>query len=393
MSLPNQPTLDFAQHHCNDDPLQLLLQSARYPDIDMRWVAQQIEGLRKAKSKWPSLLQYPTYLYPPQLNREQSSSEATARYKASLIEGDTVADLTGGMGIDSLFFSQHRSHTVYVEQNATLCEIESHNFAEINAPIQVVCDDSLHWLAQCKQSFHTIYLDPARRNEGHRVVAFEDCSPNILEQMPLLWQHGQQLLIKASPMIDLAAATSQLSSVSAIHVVAVGGECKEVLFLCRQASSEPTIHCVDLLSDGTVRHHHHFTRTSEAAAEVLYTTQPRHYLYDPHAALLKGGAFRSISVWYNVQKLGRNTHLYTSDTLVPDFPGRCFEVIHQVAPTAKALRPLLPNGRCHVVTKNYPLSASQLQQQLKVHEGGNLFFVATRIGEQHIGLLCRTVDT
>ena len=391
MALPTPSTLDFAYRHRDDDPLKLLLQAGRYPDVDMRWVAQQIEGRRQARNKWPSLSERPDILFPPQLNREQSSSEATARHKASLVKGGSLADLTGGMGIDSLMFSQHCRPVVYLEQDAALCSIASHNFSVLDAPIECVCGNSLEWLEQSGQTFDTLYLDPARRSEGHRMVAFEDCSPNILEQMPLLWRHGQQLLIKASPMIDLDAAASQLGSVSDIHVVAVDGECKEVLFLCRQEPSEPIIHCVDLLTDGSVRHHHRLTRANEAAAEVQYTTRPGRYLYDPHAALLKGGAFRSISVWYNIQKLGRNTHLYTSDTLVPDFPGRCFEVIRQVAPTAKALRPLLPDGRCHVVTKNYPVSAPLLQRQLKVHEGGDLFFVATRIGEQHIGLLCRKI--
>ena len=374
--------LAFAKAHENDDVTRLLLSAARYPSIDMPAAVQQIEGLRTAREKWPSLLRYEDYLYPPRLNREQASSEAAAAYKASIFSTfnfpiSTIADLTGGMGIDTLAFAKVAGHVDYVERDPMLCALMKHNCTALGADnIDIHCSDSLEWLAD---SYDVLFVDPARRDiHGRKVAAFEDCTPDILKNMPLLRKHCRVLMVKASPMIDIDLACHQLDGVAEVHVVAGGGECKEVLFLCGDGDGEPIIHCG----------RHSFTRAGEATAEVCYCESVGRYLYEPDAAMMKAGPYRSICQWYEVEMLGHNTHMYTSNRLVEDFPGRRFEVLRELKLSKKSAAEAITRGRAHVVVRNYPVAAADLQRQLGLKEGGELYVVATTVGHRPCGFLC-----
>lgn len=384
--------LQFVQEHRDADPLKLLLQQAKYPDIDLRLVAQQLEGLRQASAKWPTLASCATYVYPPKLNREQSSSEATARYKGALfarLGGGTFADLTGGMGIDALFLAQQASQGHYVEMDAALCDMARHNFSALRqVNMSVHQGDSMAWIADAEHPFDLVYIDPARRDaRGRKVAAFEDCTPNLLGNLELILRSTRYLLVKASPMIDISVALRELGMVEEVHVVAVGGECKEVLFLLSrtEALRQVAFHCVDLQKGIDVS----FTRVEEQEAEPLFADVAGRYLYEPNAALMKGGCYNSLCAWHRVQKLARNTHLYTSDTIVSDFPGRIFEVLQELPMNAKEVAKAVPERRAHVATRNYPLSAADLQKKLKISEGGTLFIIAATLGTRPKGWLCR----
>lgn len=381
--------LSFAQAHAEDDPVRLLLQQKRYPDVDMRLVVQQLEGRKQALSKWPSLAFNPYILYPPKINREQSSSEQAAQYKAQQIiqPGITVADLTGGMGIDSLTFAQAQAEVDYIELDPDLCQLMQHNSQVLQLHIHIHCADSIAWLRDNERHFDILYIDPARRDsKGRKVAAFEDCTPNLLDNLSFLTSRCNKLVVKASPMIDITTALTQLQQVSDVHILSIHNECKEVLFVCLPTVSEPTIHCVDIGLQHTTQHH--FTPSQEAQAPVCYCSQVGSYLYEPHAALMKGGAYRSLCTWFPVEKLARNTHLYTSQQLIADFPGRIFHVLQEVQLNRKHIAPLLPEGRAHVVSRNHPVEASALQQQLKLKEGGTRFIIATTVGTTLRAFLC-----
>lgn len=386
--------LNFAARHSNDDPLSLLLQKERYPDINLSLVAQQLEGRRQARVKWPTIAERESYFYPPKLNREQSSSEATARYKAHIaakLQPHSMADLTGGMGIDLLFMAPLCSHADYIELDADLCAIMRHNIQAL-AINNIDCHntDSITYLSSSTNRYSLLYIDPARRdNKGRRVVSFEDCTPNLVTHLPLLRDHCDRLLVKASPMIDIHTALNQLGNVAEIHIVSVGNECKEVLFLSGD-TPEPDIHCADITTTGITCYT--FTPSSEQAAEPCYATQAETYLYEPNAAIMKSGGYNSLCQHYRLSKLSRNTHLYTSHNLITGFPGRIFEILQSLPLNAKAARHALPEGKAHVATRNYPLSAAQLQRQLKLSEGGNLFVIAATLGTRPQGWLCRRVD-
>ncbi|MBP5527518.1 MAG: SAM-dependent methyltransferase [Bacteroidales bacterium] len=385
--------IDFVREHLHDDTARLLLSAARYPAIDMPLAVNQIEGLRMAGEKWPTLMDNEEYLFPPRLNREQASSEVTAHYKASLIAHHSIADLTGGMGVDTLAFAKEATHVDYVERDAALCSLMEHNCRALGVSnVSVHCADSMAWLAT-QEPYDLIYLDPARRSaSGRKVSAFEDCTPDLLQHLDLLRSKARRLLVKASPMIDLRRATEQLGAVSEVHIIAVKGECKEVLFLCESThDGQAVVHCTDLkdLKDFKDLKVFSFTISEEQTAAALYSDAVGRYLYDPHAALRKGGCFRLLSQRYGLPLLASNTHLYTSPTLLPDFPGRIFEVLQEVPLNRKAVKAALPDGKAHVVVRNFPEEAAVLQRQLGLKEGGDLFLIAATVGTRRTALLCR----
>lgn len=395
--------IEFVREHKDEEPVKLLLQQKRYPDVEMPWVAQQIEGMRQASTKWPTLARLEQFLYPPRLNREQASSEATALHKAGLCFQQLdksrstplhIADLTGGMGIDSFALAGWKAKDPmeieldYVEQDPTLCELAQTNARTLGLRnIRCHCGNSLEWLQRQSDSFDLLFVDPARRdNQGRKVAAFEDCTPDIAVHQELLFSKGRKLMVKASPMIDITLGALQLRNVSDIYVIAVQGECKEVLFLCGQSDGEPRIHC---------HHLHHgqvddfvFTREEENQAQATYANNIKKYIYEPHAALMKAGPFKLLSQRERLDKLARNTQLYTSDRFEPHFPGRTFSVLAEFKPTRKEVQKWIPDGKAHVVTRNYPLGAAELQKQLGLNEGGDLFVIATTIGTKKTGFIC-----
>lgn len=392
--------LTFAHDHCNDDPLKLLLQQLRYPEIDLGQVAQQLEGQRQASTKWPTLARCEGYYFPPRLNREQSSSEATACYKARLfaaLGGGSFADLTGGMGVDSYFMSRCATHADYCEVDESLCDIARHNFDVLGADNTVChCGDSMEMIASLGR-YDLILIDPARRDQhGRKVAAFEDCTPNLLENLGMLRQRCHHLLVKASPMVDLHTAVKQLEAVSDVYVVEVDGECKEALFVVEGAEgqpSEPHIHCIDLGSHGTSQAEHDrvFTWSEEAEAVPTFASEVEDYLYEPSPSLMKGGCYNSLCRWFGIKKLARNTHLYTDSRRHEDFPGRVFQVLQPLPLNAKEAKRAIPEGKAHVVVRNYPVSANELQKKLGLREGGEQFVIATTLGQRRLGWLCKIV--
>lgn len=388
--------LRFADEHRDDDPLKLLLKQDKYPEIDLRLVAQQLEGRRQAWVKWPTLARCAAYFYPPKLNREQSSSERTARYKGEIFARlgcVSFADLTGGMGIDTLFLSEKAQGGEYYEEDAWLCALARHNFAALGLGcVSVHQGDSMAAMAAGEgRCYDLIMIDPARRDSrGRKVAAFECCTPNLIEHRDAILARCRYLLVKASPMIDIDLALRQLGGAEEVHVVAVGGECKEVLFLVSSGGggSVPRVRCIDL---GRGHEGVSFTREEERTARASYADGMGRYLYEPNAALMKGGCYNSLCGWYGVRKLSRNTHLYTSEEAVEGFPGRCWAVLVEVKLTAKEVARAIPGGRAHVTTRNYPLSAEELRRRLRIEEGGELFVVAATLGERRLGWLCREV--
>lgn len=391
MDFVEQETLDFARAHRNEDTARLLLSASRYPHIDMRAAVQQIEGLRTAAEKWPSLLEHPDYLFPPHLNREQSSSDDTARYRAEHLVpvGSAVADLTGGMGIDTLWMARRAASVTYIEQDATLYALMQHNLQVLGVD-NVTCQqaDSMAWLQQ-QQHYDLLYIDPARRKQGQRTHAFEDCTPNLLENLDLLRTHSERLVVKASPMIDLRLAAQQLGCVEEIWVLAVKGECKEVVFLCGEPQGDPLIRCVSLTSRTST---FTFTWSEERDAAGRCCNKVGGYLYEPHAALMKGGAYKLIAQRYDLAQLDPNSHLYTGDDWRADFPGRQFKILQEVKLDKKSVAPLLPEQMAHVVTRNYPVAAADLQRKLGLREGGDRYLLATTVAGQRRGFLCERLE-
>ncbi len=377
----DEHTQAFIREHAGDDVRQLALQAARYPEVDMRVVATQIEGRRLAATKLPAWAAVDGVVYPVRLSMEQCSSEATARYKASLVQGHRMADLTGGFGIDCSYMSGHFEEATYIERSEELCRIARHNFALLGLPIQVVNGDSAEVLHSLPRQ-DWIFLDPARRDgAGNKVVALSDCEPDVCQLETLLLQKAAQVMVKCSPMLDISLAVSQLRSVSEVHVVSVGGECKELLFILGNGAG----HSIGIR---TVNFHGEsvqafgYTLEEEQHAHCSYTSTIGRFLYEPNSAMMKAGCFRLPAVRYGLHKLHRNTHLYTSDSLVSDFPGRVFEVKNIDGFGKNELKRLSSElKKANIAVRNFPERPEALRKRLKMADGGDAYLFATTLAD------------
>lgn len=386
----------FIGEHLHDDVQQLALQRNRFPqlsDADFRFLLQQIEGRQRTKDKLPSFAQNPDWWYPVRLSCEQCSSEATARYKAEIIKpflgqaDATLIDLTAGYGVDTFFMSEHTQRAHYVERNAELCAIAQHNFALSRPHIQVHNTTAEEFLSSLPISNSPypisntlIYLDPARRSQsGGKVFRIEDCEPNVIEILPILRKYASAILIKFSPMLDISAAMQSLGSEWDIHVVALHNEVKEVLFI----TGNSTIHAVNISHNQTTRFT--LTQAEEKATQNHIANTIGKYLYEPNAAIIKAGAFRLVGERYSIAKLDTNTHLYTSDTLLPDFQGRVWKVIdaHLAKPST-----LDPKLKYSIISRNYPLSPEQMRKKYKLQDGNDCYLIGARHQGKPTLMLC-----
>lgn len=385
----DEHTKDFIREHANADVRQLALQATRYPMVDMRVAATQIEGRRLALAKLPTWARTDDIVYPVRLSMEQCSSELTARYKASLVGGERFADLTGGFGIDCSYMADRFSATTYIERNEELCRIARHNFALLGKDIRVIHADSEEALATLTQH-DWIFVDPARRDTaGRKVAALSDCEPDVCRLEKVLLEKAKRVMIKCSPMLDIAQALRELHSVSEVHVVSVNNECKELLFILESpAPSEPIVHAVNFSNGDTQTFT--YRAAEEATAQCTYTNTVRRYLYEPNSSLMKAGCFRLPATYWNLEKLHRNSHLYTSDILHSDFPGRIFEVKSTDGFSKNELKRLTAEMKnANIAVRNFPERPEVLRKRLKLADGGdNYLFATTLADDRHVIIRC-----
>ncbi|MBQ1884678.1 MAG: SAM-dependent methyltransferase, partial [Bacteroidales bacterium] len=303
-------------------------------------------------------------------------------------------DLTGGLGIDSYFLSEKFKTSYYVENQKELCNLADHNFAVLGRKITVVNSDAETFLNQ-NLKFDLVFIDPARRDVYNRkMVSLHDCTPDVVNFVGT-WRAAsvQTVMIKLSPMLDISMIINELPNIAEIHIVAVKNECKEVLVLLRPDNDgEITIHCVDLFPVGT-RHtlSLQYAINDESVAIPTFATTIKKYLYEPNAAIMKAGAFKLVSQRFGIDKLHINSHLYTSDNLIPDFPGRVFEVVGFAPFSKKIKKELLKDvTEASVVVRNFPLSANELRKSLNLKESDeNFVFGTIMMGEKKVVIYCK----
>ncbi|EJF11169.1 RsmD family RNA methyltransferase [Pontibacter sp. BAB1700] len=348
---------DFIRQHQHRHPAELMLQASRYPQLPVAELVKQIQARQKAIDKLPTWVAHPDVVFPTAVSVEQTSSEATAAFKASLIKGKLLVDLTGGFGVDSFFFSKQFEQVVHVEQNSELSEIATYNFKLLGATnIDAVNSSAEDFLQQFTGKADVLYLDPARRGDKQeKVHLLQDCEPDVLQLLPALFEKADAVLLKTSPMLDIELALEQLGSVSRVWVIALHNECKEVLYLLQPgAKANPRRYAINLMPDGSIQTLT-FDKEQEEQTSVSFA-DPKAYLYEPNSAILKSGAYRSVASQFGLQKLHPNSHLYTSDQLIPDFPGRAFACQAQADITKKKS---LPGSRSAKPTSQCAIFQSQ----------------------------------
>ncbi len=431
---------DFILAHEGDDPVRLLLSRGRFPDVDMDLAVSTIESRRKLRTKVPEWYAVPSLIYPKVLSAEQCSSSETARYKASLAArlwegvpsgthghprpckregpfgrgreatvqegtpshderegagGLGIADLTGGLGVDSWAFSEVFSKVLYNEMDPALAKAAEHNFKSLginNIEVRSCClspcgGEGLP-VGKILGGFRPdiLFLDPARRaSDGRKVFLIEDCRPDVLHLLPDLFAECRFVLLKLSPMADISMVAERLSHVREVHVVSSGGECKELLLLLdREWEGGYTLIAAE--SGASLR----FSPSEEKAASPLFPDTPEslsgyRFLYEPGKSLLKAGAFRLLSGRFGMVKAGEHTHLYLCQEVPPELKslGKIFS-IREVRLFGN--RSFKETGRdyprAEVTARNVPVTSEALRKKLGCTSGGDIHIFGLRFDFQ-----------
>ena len=376
-------TKQFIRENLNADVPTLALKKAPV-GTDFLLALRQIEARQLLKKKAPEWSENEDLLFPAHLSIEQCSSEATACYKSGLVEGHSFADLTGGLGIDTYYIMQRFWQADYVERQTELCDLARHNFSVLNANINVLNATAEEYLSHCEPK-DCIFIDPARRDaNGRKTVSIADCAPNVADLQGLLLEKASKVMVKLSPMLDITKALSELRRVKEVHVVAVANECKELDFIMERGYEGETVFvCVNLLtSQPEVR----FTMGEERNCAIRLAESVSSYLYEPNSALMKAGCFKLLAERYGIGKLHKNSNLYTSEQLVPDFPGRVFQVEGWSPYNKKVRQTLLSDvGKASIAVRNFPLSVAELRKALKISDGDESYLFATTLkGEEKV---------
>lgn len=348
-------------------PEQIALEKSPFKGISSSELAAQLDGRKRSRVKLPRWHQTAGIYFPKRLNLEQSSSEATAAYKAARIpEASRVLDMTGGFGVDSFAFAQRADEVIYVERDVELTGIVQHNANQFGIKnLQVHHADGLDLLSDSAPGeYDLIYLDPARRKGSQKTYKLKDCEPDVVELLPELLSKAPRVLLKLAPMLDIQEAVRQLKHLKEIHILSVDGECKELLCLLQASQTADPEVVVAARRDPswqTVR----FKLGTEADSKSRIGP-PKKYLYEPDAAWLKSGAFKYIGQHYDLEKIHTHTHLYTSERMVPEFIGKVTEIQNVMA--FSDFKKLKNVGSATVVTRNFPLKPEALRRRYKIGE-------------------------
>lgn len=383
----NADLCQFISEHLADDLNRLLLSAHRYPDVDVPFAVEQIEARRRLRTKLPEWYALPELIMGGRVPAEQCSSEQTARFKRSVMLEDarSLCDMTGGMGVDFWYMSQGLDFAIYNERQPHLCEAARHNFSVLSRAAHgdlSPCAD-----IQIREGLSTelpvpdvdvIYLDPARRShDGSRIYEISDCEPDVVSWQQELLSHCRQLIIKVSPMADITRTLSRLENVTDVHVVSVKGDCKELLIV-QQPSRQPAasgihIHCIDFYPSQTLAFDFDSCQLGALPNTALAETVGP-WFYEPDVSVMKAQGFKALAERCEVRMLDADCHYFTSEQLVPDFPGRIFSVDRQIEFSSRQLKQLGRELRqANVATRHFPLSPEELKRRTGIKDGGETY--------------------
>lgn len=361
---------NYINANLKTDLHSLLLKKSPFSEVSMREIVQQIKGRKVAEKKFSFLLKE-NIVFPPNLNLEQASSQATALFKAQNLKGKKFLDLTCGFGIDAFFLSENFEKVTLVEQNADLLATVQHNWNILGRQANFINQNLENFLESNTEYFDLIYLDPARRDdEKNKKFLLEDLSPNLLEIQGKLLDAGAEVVIKLSPLVDISYLISVLKGLSEIKIIAVKNEVKELLVVLSDGEEKPDvkISCYNLESTEPA-FSFYFGDEKHAHSEF---SEPLKFLYIPNNAVLKSGAFNLLSKKLGVKKLHPNTHFYTSHALADAFPGRILSV--EIIDSKQIKK----GERFNIISKNYPLTPDEIKKKYKISDGGTGYLIFTQ---------------
>ena len=352
---------------------KLVLKGSPFEGISIQELAEQILCKSKCINKLPTYFKTSKIYYPKAVNIEQTSSEVTAQYKSNLVTGKSLIDLTGGFGVDSLFFAKQVQKVTYCEIDKDLSEIVKYNLSLLEMEnIHCENEDGISYLQKEKINYDWIYIDPSRRNEQKaKVFKLEDCKPDIAMHLDTLLKYTNNVMIKLSPFLDIHATIDQLKFVKEVHVVAVKNEVKELIILIQKGfDGACKLKTVNIKTEKNDLFEGMFDSNVKSTFSL-----PKTYLYEPNSAILKAGLFNEVSAQLNLDKIHNNSHLYTSEKLIV-FPGRRFKIIAVHKYNKKQLKKDFSAKQANITTRNFNESVAQIRKKTGIKEGGNdyLFF-------------------
>lgn len=408
----NAQTLEFTRIHRQEDVRQLAFLGDKHPEVDMPWALDQIRGWQTARRKLPSWAEHDGIIFPPHISMEQCSSEQTALYKQTLASRllqasgltnkdkaleSTMADLTGGFGVDFSFLAPLFHHATYVEQQAHLCETAKHNFQLLGlSHVEVQNIDAIDFQKRLKYTT-LLYIDPARRDEhGRKTYSISDCTPDVAQLCPALLAKCQWLIIKLSPMLDWHEAVRELDCVREVHIVSTANECKELLLVLSQEEKSP-LRVVCANDDERFSFEPDFSpQASHASSTHIHLpalNSPQSIslssllstsfslLFVPNSSIMKAGCFAELCASFGLQALAPNSHLFVTSDKNADFssfPGRVFHIKAVATMNKKELRKVLAGlTQANIAVRNFPLTSDQLRKRLRLRDGGDVYIFAT----------------
>ena len=381
----------YISSHLRTDVAKMAFSKNPFEGIDFKEILNQIAAKSKAENKLPLWFNTDNIIYPSKISVEQTSSEITAKYKSSLVSGESLIDLSGGFGVDDYYFSKKFKNVVHCEMQQDLSSIVAHNFEALKAT-NITCKfgESTQILKNLNQDWDCIYIDPSRRNDSKgKVFLLSDCSPDVGVLLPLYLSYSKKILIKAAPILDITAALKELIYVKEIHLVAVNNEMKEILFLIEKGfQDEPKIVCVNYNKSEITKN----TFDVNAEFSPIFSL-PQQFLYEPNSAIMKSGAFNQLSQQLNMPKLHQHSHLYTS-TIQTEFPGRSFKIDFVLDYNKEGISKVSSLKKANITTRNFPITVEDLRKKLKIKDGGDSYcFFTTNLNTDKIILICSKIKT
>ncbi|BDD02876.1 THUMP-like domain-containing protein [Aureibacter tunicatorum] len=369
---------DFIENHKNDDPHKLSLKfSAKKESFDIKEAINQIQARQKAKNKLPEWWSRKGLLFPPLISMEQCSSELTAKFKAGLIKGNSIVDLTGGFGVDCYYLSRNFTKATYIEQYKPLFEIVDHNYKTLEAhhisTLNVNAEEFSH---ANTVKFDWVYIDPARRSDvNQKLYKLQDCEPDIVNLKSEIFKFSPNILVKTSPMLDIKQAVKELESVYQIWVISVNNECKEVLYALRNVSNEDEAITITTINLGKNHTDAFETIWDQTVKPKINYHEPKigDFLYEANASIMKAGIFDHLSEKLSIDKIAPNSHLFTNSHLLQDFPGRKFKIEHVLPFDKKKILRCLPDKKANISQRNFHLSPEQIKKKTGIKDGGDIY--------------------
>ncbi|TXE20405.1 class I SAM-dependent methyltransferase [Psychroserpens burtonensis] len=376
----NSEIQKFISNNINTEVSSILLKGTHFSKVTTKEIIEQIEAKVKCKKKLPTWFSSEKIYYPNKLNIEQTSSEITAEYKSKLFTGKSILDITGGFGVDCLYFSRHFKEVTYCDIDEELSAIVAYNYTQLQVKnIKTVNSSGIDYLLSKKDKYDWVYIDPSRRHKSKGKVFFlKECLPNVPLHLETLFKRTNNIAIKTSPLLDLSIGISELKHVKDIHIIAVKNEVKELIWILENDfKGEITVKTANIVNNSVEVFN--FKLMNEATHHAILS-HPLHFLYEPNAAILKSGAFNSVSKQLKISKIHQHSHLYTSNEHLI-FPGRSFTIESIVDYSKKNIKSL-KISQANITTRNFPETVQNLRKKYSIKDGGHtyLFFTTNLLG-------------